>query len=124
MLRRLLRSGGCFGDTATGAARVRRPWPSTTDTNSAAAKKWFATGHISFEQPLDVGERVTMGSSHGIMQSVAPTLQDRELQLIVQLLPGDAETDETTIPPRQRRRSGFGRFKTGRPGTFQSGKTD
>jgi hypothetical protein len=47
----------------------------------------LATGHISFETPLEVGERVTIGSSLGLVQSVTPTLQDRELQLVVQLLP-------------------------------------
>jgi Mechanosensitive ion channel, beta-domain len=51
-----------------------------------------ATGHISFEQPLQVGDRVTIGTSQGIVQSVTPTLQDRELQLIVQLLPSDTDT--------------------------------
>jgi hypothetical protein len=51
-----------------------------------------ATGHISFEQPLQVGDRLTIGTSHGIVQTVTPTLQDRELQLIVQLLPSDADT--------------------------------
>jgi hypothetical protein len=52
----------------------------------------IATGHISFEQPLQVGDRVMIGTSHGIVQSVTPTLQDQELQLIVQLLPSDADT--------------------------------
>jgi len=52
----------------------------------------IATGHISFEQPLLIGDRVTIGTSHGIVQTVTPTLQDRELQLIVQLLPSDADT--------------------------------
>ena len=52
----------------------------------------IATGHISFEQPLQVGDRVTIGTSHGIVQSVTPTLQDRELELIVHLLPSDADT--------------------------------
>ena len=55
-------------------------------------QEMVATGHISFEQPLDVGERVTIGNFHGIVQSVMPTLQDRELQLNVRLLPGSAET--------------------------------
>jgi len=52
----------------------------------------IATGHISFEQPLQVGDRVTIGTPHGIVQSVTPTLQDRELELIVHLLPSDADT--------------------------------
>jgi len=34
-----------------------------------------ATGHISFEQPLQVGDRVTIGTSQGIVQTVTPTLQ-------------------------------------------------
>ena len=44
-----------------------------------------ATGHLSREQPLDVGERVTIGSQAGIVRTVEPLFGERELRLVVQL---------------------------------------
>ena len=44
-----------------------------------------ATGHLSREQPLEVGERVTIGSQAGIVRTVEPLLGERELRLVVQL---------------------------------------
>lgn len=45
----------------------------------------IATGHLSREQPLEVGERLTIGSRTGIVRDVAPLLGERELRLVVQL---------------------------------------
>jgi hypothetical protein len=45
----------------------------------------IATGHLSREQPLEVGERVAIGSKSGIVRSVEPVLHERELRLVVQL---------------------------------------
>jgi hypothetical protein len=45
-----------------------------------------ATGHLSREDPLAVGERVTLGGEIGIVLSVDPLLRERELRLVVQLL--------------------------------------
>jgi hypothetical protein len=50
-----------------------------------------ATGHLTLDEPLEVGDHVTIGRSHGLVHSVMPTLGKHERQLIVQLLP--AETD-------------------------------
>jgi hypothetical protein len=44
-----------------------------------------ATGHLSRERPLEVGERVTIASRAGIVRSVEPLLGERELRLVVQL---------------------------------------
>ena len=46
----------------------------------------IATGHFSREQPLEVGERITIGSQSGIVRAIEPLLRDRELRLVVQLL--------------------------------------
>lgn len=46
----------------------------------------IATGHLTREEPLEVGERVTIGSRAGIVRSIEPQLRDRELRLVVQLL--------------------------------------
>ena len=45
----------------------------------------IATGHLSRVQPLEVGERLTIGSRTGIVRDVAPLLGERELRLVVQL---------------------------------------
>ena len=44
-----------------------------------------ATGHLGSEQPLEVGERITIGSRSGIVRSIDPLLGERELHLVVQL---------------------------------------
>lgn len=45
----------------------------------------LATGHLSREQPLEVGERITIGSRSGIVRDVEPLLGEHELRLVVQL---------------------------------------
>jgi hypothetical protein len=45
----------------------------------------IATGHLSSEEPLEVGERITIGSQTGVVRSVEPLLHERELRLVVQL---------------------------------------
>ena len=45
----------------------------------------IATGHLSSEQALEVGERITIGSRSGIVRSIEPLLGERELHLVVQL---------------------------------------
>lgn len=45
----------------------------------------IATGHLSREQPLEVGERIAIGSQSGIVRAIEPLLHERELRLVVQL---------------------------------------
>ena len=45
----------------------------------------IATGHLSREQPLEVGERIMIGGRAGIVRDVEPLLGERELRLVVQL---------------------------------------
>lgn len=45
-----------------------------------------ATGHLSVEQPLEVGERVDIGGQLGIVRTIEPILGEREGRLVVQLL--------------------------------------
>jgi hypothetical protein len=49
-----------------------------------------ATGHVGSEQPLEVAERITIGSRSGIVRSIEPRLGERELRLIVQLRGDDS----------------------------------
>ena len=49
----------------------------------------LATGHLTREQPLDVGERIAIGSQAGIVRTIEPLLGERELLLVVQLLRDD-----------------------------------
>lgn len=41
----------------------------------------IATGHFSREQPLEIGERITIGSRSGIVRDVGPILGELELRL-------------------------------------------
>jgi len=52
----------------------------------------LATGHLSRDEPLEVGERLVIGGQPGIVRTIAPLLGERELHLVVQLL-RDAEVD-------------------------------
>ena len=45
----------------------------------------IATGHLSRDQPLEVGERVAIESRAGIVRDVEPLLGEHELRLVVQL---------------------------------------
>jgi hypothetical protein len=44
-----------------------------------------ATGHLSHEQPLEVGQRLEVAGQTGIVRTVEPILGERELRVIVQL---------------------------------------
>jgi hypothetical protein len=46
-----------------------------------------ATGHLTRETPLEVGDRIAIGTSEGIVRAIEPTLGERELHLVVQLMP-------------------------------------
>jgi hypothetical protein len=45
-----------------------------------------ATGHLSRERPLGVGERLTIGSREEIVRTAERPLGERELRLVVQLV--------------------------------------
>jgi hypothetical protein len=45
----------------------------------------LATGYLSRERPLQVGDRIVIGGRPGIVRSVDPILGERELRLVVQL---------------------------------------
>jgi hypothetical protein len=49
----------------------------------------IATGHLSREQPLEIGDRITIGSRAGIVRDVEPLLGELELRLVVQLARDD-----------------------------------
>lgn len=44
-----------------------------------------ATGHLTYEQPLQVGETLVIGSRSGLVRSIEPRLHEPELQVLVQL---------------------------------------
>jgi len=52
----------------------------------------IATGHLSREEPLEVGERVAIGGQPRIVRSVEPALGERELHVVVQLLREDVDS--------------------------------
>jgi len=45
-----------------------------------------ATGHLSLDQALEVGERLEIGGREGIVRSIEPLIGERELRLVVQLV--------------------------------------
>jgi hypothetical protein len=45
-----------------------------------------ATGHLSREQPLEVGERLEIGGQPGIVRTIEPLLGEHEVRLVVQLV--------------------------------------
>jgi hypothetical protein len=44
-----------------------------------------ATGRLTWEEVLEVGDRITIGSQQGIVRAIEPLLGDRERRLVVQL---------------------------------------
>jgi hypothetical protein len=46
----------------------------------------IATGYLSPEEPLEVGDSVTIGRRTGIVRAIEPTLNEPALRLEVQVL--------------------------------------
>jgi hypothetical protein len=45
-----------------------------------------ATGHLSREQPLEVGDRIEIGGQQAIVRTIEPLLGEPELHLVLRLL--------------------------------------
>jgi hypothetical protein len=45
-----------------------------------------ATGHLTEEQALEIGEQIVIGGVLGIVRAIEPVLGERELRLLVPLL--------------------------------------
>jgi hypothetical protein len=45
-----------------------------------------ATGHLSREQPLEVGDRIEVGGQLAIVSTIEPLLGDPELRLVLRLV--------------------------------------
>jgi hypothetical protein len=43
------------------------------------------TGHLTREQPLEIGHRIVIGASLGTVRTVEPVLGEGELRLVVQI---------------------------------------
>ena len=52
----------------------------------------IATGHLTHETPLEVGDRIAIGRAEGIVREIEPTLGGREHRLVIQLLPTVLDT--------------------------------
>lgn len=46
----------------------------------------ISTGHLSCEQPLEVGETIEIGGRYGVVRAIEPLLRESELRLIVSLV--------------------------------------
>jgi hypothetical protein len=51
-----------------------------------------STGHLTREQALEVGDRLVIGGLPGIVRTIEPVLGERELRLVMQLLPDGKDT--------------------------------
>ena len=47
----------------------------------------IATGRLSREQALEIGDHIDLGTSRGIVREIQPLLGQPELRLVVELLP-------------------------------------
>jgi len=54
----------------------------------------LATGHLTQQEPLEVGDRIEIGGSAGIVRFIEPILGEHELRLVVQLV-STIDTRET-----------------------------
>lgn len=45
-----------------------------------------ATGHLSREQPLEVGDRIEVGGQRAIVRTIEPLLGELELRLVLRLV--------------------------------------
>ena len=46
-----------------------------------------ATGHLSREESLEIGDRIEVGGLHAIVRTIEPLLGESELRLVLRLLP-------------------------------------
>ncbi len=49
-----------------------------------------ATGHITYDSPLEVGAEVRIGRSRGVVREIGPRLPEGEFRLVVQLVADEA----------------------------------
>ena len=49
----------------------------------------IATGRLSYDVPLEVGDSLRLGSNHGVVRDIGP-LRDGEIRLVVHLVPDPA----------------------------------
>jgi hypothetical protein len=45
----------------------------------------IATGRLTRERALEVGERIVIGGRPGVVRSIEPVLAERELHVVIQL---------------------------------------
>ena len=69
------------------AARiVRRPMPTFAYRYELRrGEEVLATGHLTYEHQLEVGERITIGGLVGIVRAIEPVVGGREFRLVAQV---------------------------------------
>ena len=55
------------------------------------ADEVVATGHLTREVALELGEQITINGLQATVRSIEPVLHERELHLVVQLLPESSQ---------------------------------
>jgi hypothetical protein len=44
-----------------------------------------ATGHITLDEPVEIGDEIRIGRKHGIVRQLGPRLADGEFRLVIEL---------------------------------------
>jgi|GEM_PF-3299902 len=68
-----------------GRERRRRPEMPVCRYELRKGDQVVATGHLSREYPLVVGETIEIGGARGVVRSIEPRLHEHELQLVVEV---------------------------------------
>ncbi len=50
------------------------------------ADEVVATGHLSRDQPLEIGDRIEVGGQHATVRTIEPLVGELELRLVLRLL--------------------------------------
>ena len=56
-----------------------------------------ATGRISYETALNVGDPITIGTAHGVVRAIGPRHPDGEVRLLIELVTEIPSRDDNPI---------------------------
>jgi hypothetical protein len=63
-----------------------------------AGRTITATGHVSYETPLAIGDEITIGNRTGTVHELGPRLPDGDHRLVVRLHADDRNTRSLSDP--------------------------
>lgn len=57
-----------------------------------------ATGHITYDDPLEAGDEITIGRSIGIVRELGPRNPDGEIRLVIEFPPHHSADNDAALP--------------------------